>query len=337
MLKSSILIPAYQPDERLVDLCEHLEKAGFDVVVIDDGSGEQYKDIFAQLKIEKCISYVPNRGKGYALKKGLSYLAQNGYDVAITADADGQHAVEDIFKLAQAAENHEGKLILGVRDIAQMPPRSHFGNSLTKTLLKLIFNIEISDTQTGLRSIPLRRSDKLLSISGERYEFETNMLIRATDLFDGIEEVPIQTIYIGKNETSHFNPVKDGLKIYGLLFRNLPHFLIISFLSFLVDYLLFNGLIYLGKIPAVGSTVLARALSSVFNFCLNKKYVFPESNHYTIIQYYMIALAILAANCLLIFIFVDLMHGSAFLAKLVVECILYLVSYIAQNRVAHKK
>ena len=93
-----------------------------------------------------------NQGKGQALKTAFTYIQeQNIYGTVVTADADGQHKVWDIFRTANKASENPNKLILGVRAFSgKVPLRSRFGNSLTKALFKLQTGVGVTDTQTGL-------------------------------------------------------------------------------------------------------------------------------------------------------------------------------------------
>ena len=258
-------------------------------------------------------------------------MLEHGYDAAVTADSDGQHSPEDICNIIEKLNANPDSLIMGMRDVAQMPPKSKTGNSLTRRLFKVMYSIDLQDTQTGLRGIPL--SNELLQLKGDRYEYEMEMLIYSGKLFGSITEEPIKTIYIDNNSGSHFNPVKDGLKIYSVLFSNLPSFMMVSVTSFVVDYLLFNLLYYVVLGNTAISTVAARVASSLFNFTLNKKLVFKSSSEkYNIINYYKLAAFILVANMALMAVLVDFLHVPAFLAKIIVECTLYIISFTTQNK-----
>ncbi len=340
-MKWGILIPAYQPDERLVTLTQELLAQKLEVVVVNDGS-TGCEAVFAALEKLPCtvLHHAQNCGKGRALKTGFSWMAEHGFEAAVTADADGQHTARDILRVAQAMEQAPGKLVLGARDVDQMPGRSRFGNSLTRKLFALLYSVRISDTQTGLRGVPLSgegRMEKLLAMEGERYEYEMNMLVFSAQTFGGIVEVPIETIYIGENESSHFRPIKDGMKIYSVLLRKFPRFMAASLLSAVVDYGLFALLYYFAFGSAVLSTACARVVSATFNYLVNKRVVFrSESDYYTPLRYFGLAVAVLALNAALMFVFVDVLHFPAMLVKVLVECVLYCLSFVVQNNWAHQ-
>ena len=343
MPRCCILIPAYQPDERLYELVRTLSNRQLPAVVVDDGStvgGE----IFDRLEKDgvPVLHHEVNRGKGRALKTGLAYLAAHGYEAAVTADADGQHTVSDILAVMQAMDEQPGKLVLGVRDVAQMPPRSRTGNSITRALFRLLYGIRLTDTQTGLRGIPLTAENTapLTVLAGERYEYEMVMLMESGTLFPaGIAEIPIATIYYGNNETSHFRALRDGSKIYAVLLRRLPGFLASSLTTFGVDYALFNLLYYqmLGR-RTIPATVLARLVSATANYEINKHLVFRAGGGaYNAWNYFKLAACLLAANSLLMYLLVDIAGLPAFAVKIFAEILLYAVSFSVQNACAVRK
>jgi len=214
-MENAILIPAYKPDESLIDLLLALKgRGGFShIVVVDDGSGEEYRPIFDRAESFCTLARHPhNRGKGAAIRTGLSLL--RGCNV-VTADCDGQHLPADIEKVARQID---GALVMGVRQKKQMPFRSKFGNTLTCALFALVSHKWISDTQTGLRGIPACYIDACLALEGDRYEYEMNMLLDACSRKLPIREVEIETVYIDNNRASHFRAMRDGLRIYRLMF-----------------------------------------------------------------------------------------------------------------------
>jgi len=181
-----------------------------------------------------------------------------------------------ILNVAHCAQNNPGCLVLGIRDVKQMPRLSRLGNTLTRTLFGMLYNMRLTDTQTGLRGIPLAHIDQLVALAGDRYEYEMNMLVHADMLFEGILEVPISTVYFGGNTSSHFNAIKDGARIYKVLFGSMPKFLIASLASFAIDYSFFSGFYYAGGLSTVIATLSARAISATFNYLMNKHWAFDN-------------------------------------------------------------
>ncbi len=341
MNKTLVLIPAYQPEDVLISLTEQLKAKNVDVVVVNDGSSPDKKDIFDAVSAAGAtvLGYETNRGKGYALKHGIRWAWENGYTTLVTADADGQHTVEDIVHIGEKTAEYKGRLILGARNKDEMPPKSRIGNTLTCWLFHALKGVKISDTQTGLRGITLTRAstNRLTAMEGDRYEYETNMLIESPKVFTEIREVPIQTVYEPGNPTSHFRPIKDGMRIYRLLFRQFPVFALASFMSFLVDYLFFNIGFYKIGIGVVTATVAARVISGVFNFMLNKYMVFRGAGrYYTLWRYAILAVAILVINCGIIWLLTDVLHIAAWFAKILVELTVYFINFFIQSNMTQK-
>lgn len=336
-MRCGVLIPAYEPGEALPALTRALMDKGVPVVVVNDGSAtglEYFERIRAQGAV--VLEHGENLGKGRALKTGLAWMAEQGYEGVVTADADGQHSLEDILRVARALAGGTRRLVLGIRDVSRMPNRSRTGNCLTRTLFRLLYGIKLQDTQTGLRGIPLTGENRsgLLSLTGERYEYEMEMLIEAGELFPaGIQELEIETIYLEDSDTSsHFRPLADGARIYSVLFRHFPRFFLSSILAFLVDYSLFNLLYYLLFHRSVPAAVLARVVSAGVNYTVNRKLVFGSSYH--LLGYVKICLVILLAGSGLMYLLVDCLSLPAFLVKPLVDCGLYVLSFAAQNRMA---
>jgi glycosyltransferase involved in cell wall biosynthesis len=222
----SILIPAYNPDQQLLTLISGLIAAGFEsILVIDDGSKTSCVPVFDAVRnMEFCclVRHDENLGKGRALKTGLDYLQTHVPDIdgVVTCDADGQHLVEDVVRVARVLVANSGSLILGVRDFdSNVPLRSRLGNAISRCVFYLLLGKYLSDTQTGLRGIPASLIPQLVHLEGERYEFEMNMLIATKIENIPVLEEKISTVYIENNKSSHFNPLLDSMRIYALLLR----------------------------------------------------------------------------------------------------------------------
>ena len=341
MNRIEILIPAYKPSDAMLTLVLQLLEKDCSVTLVDDGGGEDFAALFEQAENAGAtvLHHAQNRGKGAALKTGFTYLAQQGCIGAVTADADGQHTCADICRVKEALAQNPTQLILGVRDLSQMPLRSKFGNTLTRFLFSALYGLRITDTQTGLRGVPLGAlTEKSTALSGERYEYETNQLIFAKSIFSDIAEVPIETIYENGNASSHFRPIQDGMRIYALLFRHFPFFLLSSLAAFGLDYILFNLLFYPCALGTIGSTVIARVVSAAGNFLVNKNIVFRKSGKkYTAVRYFSLAAFILLLNCIVMYLLVNVLHLPAFVAKILVEALLYFISFTLQNNFAYKQ
>lgn len=216
---SIVIIPAYKPDQALVKIADQLWSCGCQTIVIDDGSGEEYKEIFDQVR-DICIvlGHSQNRGKGTAIKTALSYIKNEMCDEGAVGimDCDGQHLPEDMLKLLETARRHRKTMVLGVRNVGrEMPLKSRWGNRITRAVFQLVSGVKVSDTQTGLRAFDSELIPELLSVEGERYEYEMNVLMTCAEEKISIKEVPVSTIYRDKNNSgSHFRCFKDSVRIY---------------------------------------------------------------------------------------------------------------------------
>lgn len=330
-----ILIPSFEPDEKLPELIHALNDAGTGakIVVVNDGSGPRFDATFQQVLAlgATVIGYPNNHGKGQALKTGFSYIAANlpGHDV-VCADSDGQHCVTDILRVAQSVAPNNA-IVLGERHFSgQVPLRSSFGNTATRFFFALATGTWLHDTQTGLRGYPAQLVPWLLSVRGDRYEYELNVLLEARSQGYTLESVSIATIYISENESSHFRPLRDSLRIYAPLLK----FSMSSFMGFLVDTVAFLVLM-----AATGSlwmaVVGARAISSAANFAVNRRLVFPEGRSAplkgTALRYFALVVFLLAANYGLLLSFTEA-GLPAFPAKVMTEMVLFLLSFAVQKR-----
>lgn len=350
----ALIIPAYKPDEKLLTTINDALNAGFeDILVIDDGSGEQYNDVFSKVKeIKSCTLLVHdvNKGKGAALKTAFTFFLENrkeGVGV-ITADADGQHLTKDIINTAQKMKNTQ-KIVLGCRDFyaPQVPPRSKFGNRFTIAIFKLFFGMKVSDTQTGLRAFPKSVLSDLIKIKGDRYEYETNMLFFMSQNSIPFEEVIIDTVYIDDNASSHFRVIRDSIRIYGLIIK----YLLSSLTTTVVDEGIFFLLKWFPIIPFFNvpetyiAAFVARAISSLVNYFINAKVVFGgKSNIKTLIKYYLLAIAQISISASTVFLAEYLLNFAvkidigidlaliSTLIKILVDTILFFISFRIQHK-----
>ena len=344
-----VVVPSYEPDEKLILLIENLKSAGFtEVIVVDDGSeGAEYQKLFVKAQEMGCtvLHHAVNQGKGRALKTAFNHCLVAYPDAlgCVTIDSDGQHTVKDMTACMEALTASPDSLVLGVRDFNKegIPARSVFGNKTTSRVMKLLTGLSISDTQTGLRAIPVAFMKELLFEKGERFEFETNMLLATKESGRNIVEVPIETIYLEENKTSHFNPVKDSIKIYAIFLK----FIISSLSSSVVDLVLFTVFLAVLEEQSFGNisyimmaTVLARILSAVYNFTINYKVVFKSRDNagHAVIKYACLAVFIMFASGFLVEQIYGLTMLPEVLIKVPVDVLLFLVSFWVQREFVYK-
>ena len=337
-ISAAALIPAYQPAGTLPELVRQLEERGFSVLVVDDGSGPEYQDIFQEIRAHAAVlSYGENRGKGFALKSGFACLRDHAGTggVIVTLDADGQHTPADAARVAACAARQPGALTLGVRTFgAGTPARSKFGNTFTRAVYRLSTGCAVSDTQTGLRAFGRELLPWMCGIPGDRYEYEMNVLMACPRRKIAIQEVPIQTIYLDNNRGSHFHTVRDSCRIYG----NILKFAASSLTGFVIDYSLYSVLVTvlagLGSSVCVPlSNVAARVVSASTNFAINRHFVFRSKENVlkTGAQYFALAACILAGNTLLLSVLVNSLGCNKYAAKLLTEVTFFTLSWLAQR------
>ncbi|MBQ3264579.1 MAG: bifunctional glycosyltransferase family 2/GtrA family protein [Ruminococcus sp.] len=336
-MKRIALIPAYMPDEKMVGIVWELYTRGFAVVIVNDGSPREFDDLFEKSSgYAQIITHKENKGKGEALKTGLKYIKvhfDTPYTV-INVDADGQHKIEDIIRVAELAEVNRSSLVLGSRKLdGKVPFKSKAGNAITRLVYRLSTGSGVYDTQTGLRAYSDKLVDRLLRISGSRYEYEMNMLMELPRDGYEVKEVWIDTVYINNNEASHFDPVKDSAKIY----KEILKFSASSLIGFGVDYVLFCLLSALTG-SLVLANVFARIVSGTVNFTLNRKVVFKSDSHIVAAALKYIALAVFILICNTLVLKGLTSFGlAAYVAKIITEIILFIFNYLVQHSFIFRK
>ena len=224
----AVILPSLNPDAKFSGVVEGLVKSGFEhIIIVDDGSDEAHQKWFEQAaSYPQCVvlHHGVNKGKGRALKTAFGYVKDRLPELAgvITIDGDGQHLLHDIIACAEKMLENGDKVILGCRDFDApgVPPRSVAGNKTTNRLFKLFYGITISDTQTGLRAIPGQFLDRFCAMEGERFEYETNMLLQMKKQHIVFLEQPIATVYDPEDYSSHYNAIKDSWRILKIMLKN---------------------------------------------------------------------------------------------------------------------
>lgn len=320
-----IVIPTFDPDEGIMSkFLLELKKEETNILVVNDGSKDIHDKFFNKLEKDgiKVLKHYKNYGKGRAIKTAFNYILNEypNIDGVVTCDSDGQHSVKDIKKMCKLVTKNPDSLIIGVRnfDNENVPSRSKFGNKITREIFKTFVGLEITDTQTGLRGFSKKIMYEFLDIPGERYEYETKMLIACKEKNINIIEQEIETIYINSNETSHFNPIKDSIRIYKLFSK----YILLSMSTYLLDILLFAWFLKVLKLNStiLAATILARVLSSIYSYFVYSKTKFRNINGLELAKYNLLIIvqmfmsgcfatffgALLDINIITIKVFVDL-------------------------------
>ncbi len=329
-----VLIPAYNPDKTFLSVATGLIDLGVEhIVVVDDGSGPESKFIFDELRnMKQChvLQHAVNLGKGRALKTGLNhiYLRFKEATGVITVDADGQHLPEDVLKVAEAFLKHPDNLVIGVRKFGKGTPlRSLLGNGITQNIFRLLVGKKVSDTQSGLRCLPANKIPHLITLEGERYEYEMNMLISTRMIGLEILEEEITTVYLDQNRSSHFNPLIDSMKIYFLLLR----FTFSSFFASLIDFIIFVTVLRAYNDIFI-SIVSARIVAGHVNFFVNRRLVFHNNGHIliTIMKYYLLFIVMGYLSFISIRTLADI-GMNVIAAKIVTETLLFFAGFAIQR------
>ena len=330
-----VLIPAFQPDARLPRLILELHRAdpSTKIVVVDDGSGQKFSDIFEASATAGAhvISYENNRGKGYALREGFTWIrdvAGDSPECVVTADADGQHTLNDIFRVGRTCTD-TGKSVLGVREfVGHVPARSRIGNTATSALFWLATGWKLKDTQTGLRAFPVALLPALLEVQGDRYEYELRVLLHLAKFRHPVTQIPIETIYEAGNPTSHFRPLQDSARIWAPLLK----FAASSGVATVIDYVLvlvLNALTGALFFPVIA----ARLVSASVNFAMNRR-VFEATGvslRRSALRYAALAVAVVAGSYTMLAVLTGI-GMPLWIAKIIADTTMYLVSYSAQSR-----
>lgn len=354
MKQSCILIPALEPKKELIEYIYQLLENGIGhIVVVNDGSNDTYDEIFDTIdKIEKCtvLKHEKNRGKGTALKTGFSYIQSHilQSEMIICVDCDGQHSIQDILALEQELYRKSESIVLGSRNFSfhQAPWKSWIGNRCSSFFFLLLSGKWIPDTQTGLRGFHRQFIDFLLLVEGERFEYEMNMLMKCIEEKVNLQFIPIQTIYHNKNEGTHFRAIQDSYLIGKVLLKDFMKFLSSSVLCAILDVFLFflilqvlkNGMMVSSFLQVLIGTTVARSISMVCNYLLNKKVVFAsKDSSFSFFSYFALCLVVLGSSSIFVYLFSSILHIPEVFCKIVVDGTLSFFSYYIQKNWIFKR
>ena len=353
-----VLIPSLSPDEKLPAYVKELLSADFGLIlVVDDGSAPEYQPIFSEIASwDRCAvtHHEVNKGKGAALRTGFAYIKEHtALRGVITADSDGQHTVPDTLKLAAELGKQE-EVLLGSRDFSRnntnVPPKSRFGNRLTSVVFRLLYGHWLPDTQTGLRAFDRGLIDFMLSVTGDRFEYEMNMLIQCSARKIPMRPITIETIYHEENKGTHFHPIRDSWRIYKLLLGGFFKFMGASLACTLVDVALFTLLKHWGFLaelelntpwlralsrsvePVLLATVIARVCSASLNFLINKNMVFKiKESKGAVLRYIVLCIGVMLLSGMSVSALHALLGVNSTVIKMVVDFLLFFVNYRVQR------
>ena len=322
----SVVLPSLDPDGKLITVIDGLLETGFtDIILVNDGSKPENLHYFETAATHPEVHLLH----------------------VVTVDGDSQHHPADT-KACSEQMMRSNKVVLGCRDFSlpHVPPRSRMGNNITCGVFKIMVGMTISDTQTGLRAIPTHAVKAFLTVKGDRFEYETNMLLAMKEQCIDFEEVKIRTVYIEENKSSHFRAVRDSWRIYKLILAHFFRYTLSSLLSAVVDEGVFTLLSWLlqntltGLLLTAVPTITARVVSSLLNFFVNKKVVF-HSNVGTgkaMLRYYALAIPMLLAQLGLthgVYLLFSISGSQTVLRAVIyamIMVVLYFASFMIQQR-----
>lgn len=344
----TIMIPAYNPDNKFIEFVSDLTENGYKIIIIDDGSRDDTKRYFDMARDQygcRVVSHSINLGQGRAYKTGFNYyLSESKWGGqfsdsigVIQCDCDGQHCVEDINRCTKLLRSNPDKFILGVRDFSDkdIPLRSRFGNNSTSIVFKLFCGLNLKDTQTGLKGIPKSFIPCLMETPGERFEYASSVLLETKRKGVEILQFPIRTIYINENETSHFSPMRDSIRIYSLILKYLAS----SLSAFLVDIIAFSFFLSAAKGLFIHnyiiiSAYLSKIISCTYTYVVNKNLGFKRKNGniWAIAKYTALYIGQATASGFLTYTLVSVMNLNEVISKIIADIFLFFVSFRIQDR-----
>ena len=358
-----IVIPAFEPEAGLyLRIRKMTERIPAQIIVIDDGSGRGYRKTFDQIEgTGYCtvLRHDKNRGKGRALKTGFDHIrrqmaGQSGtvrYDKSavriLCADCDGQHLPDDGVRLLEMTRRYPGSLILGVRDFSgpEVPWKSRFGNWISSVVFRALSGIYLEDTQTGFRAFDGSLLELMLRVPGERFEYETSVLLACAKQDIPVRTEKIETVYEEKNAGTHFRPVKDSIRVMAALFHEPVKFILSSLFCAALDLFLFwifETILRAGQFERIlAATAGARLLSASVNFTINRNWVFQSERigemrgcRREALSYFLLCIGIMAASAISVAVASDLSGLEPAAVKIPCDILLFFLSFqIQKNRI----
>lgn len=344
-----IIIPSYNPSEKLIGLMQDLKKYFQNIIVINDGSKPDYDYIYKKAEENKCtiLKNDSNLGKGQSIKDGIKEaLNRNNKNLKgfITVDSDGQYSADDVKNVADELLNNPQSLVLGIRDFSKikLSAKQKFRNSISTLLFKLSTGKKCKDTQTGLRGIPLNLLEMALDESGKRYEYEMNFLMDAMLAVD-TKTVSVQTDSTGNDRASNYHVFSDTLRVFARFIT----YTFSSLSSYLLDVILFAVLnqhliprIITNDVACVWiSSSIGKIAAAVLNYIINKKLSFKSKAPGTVefLKYLIVFLIKLTGSGVFVNLLKSYIPIPITLLRCIVDTLIFFVCYRLQKVWVFKK
>lgn len=207
-----IIIPAYNEGKRVAEAVNKAQVYLPNVIVVDDGSQDDTSEQARQAGA-KVLRHQVNLGKGAALKTGCEYVLTQGAEKIVVMDGDGQHNPKEIPALLNALDGHD--IVFTYRQVPDsMPLILQFGNKFISQTLKLLYHINVKDTQCGYRAFTASAYSQI-KWGALDYYVESEMIINAGKKKLKYNHVPIETIYTDRYKGT---TVIDGFLIVAKMF-----------------------------------------------------------------------------------------------------------------------
>jgi glycosyltransferase involved in cell wall biosynthesis len=213
--KVCIIIPTYNNAATLAQVIDGVMAYTNHIIVVNDGSTDDTESIIERFSDVQSISYLPNVGKGWALRRAFEYAIAKGYKFAITIDSDGQHFAKDLPQFVDKLETAQDAIVIGSRNMnqASVPAKSSFGHRFSNFWFWVETSIKAPDTQSGFRLYPIDLL-KEFKFYTRKFEFEIEVLVTAAWHGIKIDSVPVTVYYAPQNErVTHFRPFQDFSRI----------------------------------------------------------------------------------------------------------------------------
>ena len=212
-----VVMPAFNAENTLSPVVRGLRKSlpGAFIIGVNDGSADGTGALLRSV-CDRTIEFPSNRGKGAALRAAFAAALERDCDAVLTIDSDGQHDPAFSPSILDALDNYH--IAIGTRDLTgeQMPRHRRVANFLSSAVTRMVSGGAVSDSQSGFRGIR-REVLEEVKASGDRYEYETDFIIRAAHAGFTITNVPISTIY---GPPSYFREVRDAMRVIGVLWAH---------------------------------------------------------------------------------------------------------------------
>jgi len=338
-----LVIPAYNPGAVVLNVVADALPFVDKLILVNDGCDAENLALLQQCARHphvELLHHAQNQGKGQALYTGFHWCLESmrDSDFILCMDSDGQHLARDIPRFQDLARRENGlNFAMGERrEDERMPWKSRLGNAAMRTLFRLQYGGDVHDTQTGFRLLSPAFARKCMArIAPGRYETEMRMLILAVRSFGHIPSVTIDTLYFADNRNSKFRPLRDSYQVMRLFLD----YLLISALSFALDYLLFVALVAFLGVGYLWANALARTCSVAFNFTAHKRYTFDHCASWStgVLRYIVVALNTLLLSSALLHFFVHWGGMNQLTVKPVVDVLAFVLNFFLLSRLVFRE